>query len=85
MCGKQYVVNCFTCGFGETLILYTNEESIEKSINVAFTSLNIINHFIEISKGRCDFVYDDMVELNQEMRKILERIECKGNYVTLQT
>jgi hypothetical protein len=82
MCGDQYIINCFTRSFGETLVLYTNEKGVEKSINVAFTSLNIINHFIEIGKGRCDFLYDDMVELNQEMQKVLERIECKVNYAT---
>jgi hypothetical protein len=80
MCGKQYVVNCFARGFGVTLILYTDDEGLEKSINVAFTSLNIVNHFIEISNGRCDFLYDDMVELNQEMQKISDRIECIAPY-----
>jgi len=85
MYGKQYMVNCFSRGFGVTLILYTDDEGLEKSINVAFTSLNIVNHFIEISKGRCDFLYDDMVSLNQEMQKISERIECKHNCAILQT
>jgi len=84
MCGKQYVVNCFTRSFGVDLILYTDDEGLEKSINVAFTSLNIVNHFIEISNGRCDFLYDDMVELSREMQKISSRIECKLNYVILQ-
>ena len=85
MCGKQYVVNCFTRSFGIGLILYTDDEGLEKSINVAFTSLNIVNHFIEISNGRCDFLYDDMVELNREIQKISSRIECKHNCVILQS
>jgi len=85
MCGKQYVVNCFTRSFGVSLILYTDDEGLEKSINVAFTSLNIVNHFIKISNGRCDFLYDDMVALSQEMQKISGRIECKHNCAILQS
>jgi len=85
MCGKQYVVNCFTRSFGVVLIMYTDDEGLEKSINVAFTSLNIVNHFVEISNGRCDFLYDDIVELRQEMQKIADRIECKHNCAILQS
>ena len=85
MCGKQYAVNCFTRSFGVDLILYADDEGLEKSINVAFTSLNIVNHFIEISNGRCDFLYDDMVELSLEMQKISSRIDCKHNCVILQS
>ena len=83
--GKEYTVNNFTKSFGVTLVLYTDDEGLEKSMNVAFTSMNIINPFAEISKGRCDFQYDDMLLLGEDMRKISDRLECKLNCAMLQT
>ena len=67
-----------------TLVLYTDDEGLEKSMNVAFTSMNIINPFTEIGKGRCDFQYDDMLLLGEEMRKISGSLECKPNCAILQ-
>ena len=66
-------------------MLYSNEDDIEKSINVAFTSMHIINPFIEISKGRCSFLYEDMLQLAEELSKVSDRVECKPNCVMLQT
>ena len=83
--GKEYTVNNFTKSFGVTLVLYTDDEGLEKSMNVAFTSMNIINPFAEISKGRCDFRYDDMLLLEDEMQKISGSLKCKPNCVILQT
>ena len=65
--------------------MYTDDEGLEKSINVAFTSMNIINPFVEISKGRCDFQYNDMLKLGEEMRKISDRLKCKPNCAIPQT
>jgi hypothetical protein len=63
--------------------MYTDDEGLEKSINVAFTSLNIINHFVEISNGQCDFLYEDMLSLDEELRRVTDRIECKPNCAML--
>ena len=67
------------------LALYTDEEGLEKSINVTFTSMNIINPFTEISNGRCDFQYEDMLLLAEEIQKVSNRVECKPNCAILQT
>ena len=56
--------------------MYTDDEGLEKSMNIKFTSLHIINPFIEINKGRCDFLYDDIIMLTEEAQKILARIKC---------
>ena len=68
-----------------TLVLYTDDEGLEKSMSVAFTSMNIINPFTEISKGRCDFRYDDMLQLGEETRKISDSLKCKPNCAIQQT
>ena len=83
--GKEYTVNNFTKSFGVILALYTDEEGLEKSISVAFTSMSKINPFTEISNGRCDFQYDDMLLLAEEIQKVSTRIECKSNCAILQT
>jgi hypothetical protein len=79
--GKCYAINSFSRSFGVTLVMYVNDDGLEKSMNVTFTSLNIINPFIEINKGRCNFLYDDMRALEGEMKKALDRLECQPNCV----
>ena len=70
------MINSFTKSFGNALVMYTDENGIEKSINVSFTSLNIINPFIEINRERCDFLYEDMLTLSEETKRIANRIKC---------
>jgi hypothetical protein len=64
--------------------MYSDDNGLEKSINVAFTSLNIINPFIEINNSRCDFVYEDLMALYEEMIKVSDRVKCKLNCAILQ-
>jgi len=44
-------------------VQYTDDNGLEKSININFTSLSIINPFLEINNNRCDFTFDDLLEL----------------------
>jgi len=74
--GNRYGINNFSKSFGVTLIQYTDDDCLEKSINVAFTSLNIINPFVLINKGRCDFLFTDLLVLSEELLRISERIKC---------
>ena len=39
-------------------------------MNIAFTSLNIIDPFTSICNGRCDFVFDDLLDLVREIEMI---------------
>jgi hypothetical protein len=65
--GKSFCITNFSKSFGVALVQYTDEDGLEKSINIEFTSLNIINPFITISNGRCDFLFDDLLELVREI------------------
>jgi hypothetical protein len=68
--GKSYCVTNFSKSFGVALVQYTDENGLEKSINIAFTSLSIIHPFISINNGRCDFVFDDLLDLLREIDMI---------------
>jgi hypothetical protein len=64
----------FSKSFGVPLVQYTDESGLEKSINIAFTSLNIISPFISINNGKCDFLFDDLLELVREIDLIKQRL-----------
>jgi hypothetical protein len=65
------------------LVQYEDEEGLEKTINVEFTSLAIVKPFIVISGGKCDFLFDDMLLLHKEIQHIKHGLECKLNCVML--
>ena len=63
----------FSKSFGVPLVSYTDENGLEKSMNVAFTSLSIIDPFSTICNGRCDFTFDDLLDLVREIEMITKR------------
>ena len=71
--GNNYCITNFSKSFGVPLVQYTDENGLEKSINVAFTSLHIIHPFISINNGRCDFLFDDLLDLVREIEQIRQR------------
>ena len=71
--GKNYCITNFSKSFGVALVQYTDENGLEKSINIAFTSLSIIHPFITINNGRCDFLFDGLLELVREIEQIRQR------------
>jgi hypothetical protein len=72
--GKCYGITNFSKSFGVTLVHYTDDEGLEKTINTTFTSLNIINPFAVINKGRCSFLFTDMVDLSLEIEHLKKRL-----------
>jgi len=42
-------------------------------MNIAFTSLSIIDPFSTICNGRCDFVFDDLLDLVREIEIIKKK------------
>jgi hypothetical protein len=57
-------------------VQYTDDDGLEKSMNIVFTSLNILHPFRLICNGRCDFIYDDLLMLADELRRIKERLDA---------
>jgi hypothetical protein len=81
---RCYPITNFSKCFGKTLVQYEDEEGLEKSINVDFTSLAIVRPFILINEGRCDFLFDDVLLLCKEIQHIKEGgLNCKPNCVIL--
>lgn len=74
--GKRYGITNFSKSFGKTLVQYEDEEGLEKSINVVFTSLAIVKPFAVISEGRCDFLFDDMLLLHKEIQHIKDELSA---------
>ena len=72
--GKCFGITNFSKSFGIVLVHYTDDEGLEKTMNTAFTSLNIINPFVVINKGRCNFLFTDMVDLSLEIKRIKKRL-----------
>jgi hypothetical protein len=72
--GKQYAVNNMSKSFGATLVQYTDDDGLEKSMNVLFTSLHIVQPFKAVCNGRRDFMFDELLLLAEEMRRIRARL-----------
>ena len=77
---KCYGITNFSKFFGKVLVQYEDEEGLEKSINVEFTSLSILKPFVAINEGRCDFLFDDMLLLHKEIQHVKNVLNCKPNY-----
>jgi hypothetical protein len=55
-------------------VQYTDENGLEKSMNIAFTSLSIIDPFVSVNNGRCEFLYDELVRFADEIDLIRQRL-----------